>query len=355
MPIGALLAGLLLAETEYRRQIEVTIEPFKGLLLGVFLISVGMSLDLREVLAEPLAVLGGIVGLVAVKFAIIAALVRLFGYSWRLGAQAGLLLGPGGEFGLVILTLARDGKLADPEILDWALVVIAITMITIPLLFNLARRWDPRQAVDSSLLAPSIADGPDPVLIAGFGRVGQTVATMLERHRIPYIALDLDPDRIASLRAQGRNVFYGDITRAEMLHHLDLTRARALVVTLDDRRAADALVTEARSQRPDLHIIARARDASHAAALYEAGATDAVAETVEASLQLSEAVLVDLGVPMGHVIVSIHEQRAAFQGDIRARAPLARVRSFGSRRVGGQGPGGHEAGAGKSGGREQET
>jgi len=355
MPIGALLAGLLLAETEYRRQIEVTIEPFKGLLLGVFLISVGMSLDLRELVAEPFAVIGGIIGLVAVKFAIIAALVRFFGYSWRLGAQAGLLLGPGGEFGFVILTLARDGNLANPELLDWALVVIAVTMISIPLLFNLARRWDTRQEVDPSLLAPSLSEGPDPVLIAGFGRVGVTVATMLDRHAIPYVALDLDPDRIARLRAQGRNVFYGDITRAEMLHHLDLHRARALVVTLDDRRAADALVTEARSQRADLRIFARARDAAHAAALYQSGATDAVAETVEASLQLSEAVLVDLGVPMGHVIVSIHEQRAEFQGDIRARAPQARVRALGSRRLGGQESGGQQSGIPESGGREQET
>jgi len=334
MSIGALLAGLLLAETEYRRQIEVTIEPFKGLLLGVFLLSVGMSFDLRDLVGAPFIVLGGIVGLFGVKFAILLVLVRLFGHPWRLGAQVGLLLAPSGEFGFVILHLARAQGLVDPGLINHALVITAVTMTAIPVLFRVVIRWEAPTRIDPSLLPPAGVDGPDPVLIAGFGRVGQTVAAMLDRHKIPYLALDLDPDRIARLRVAGRNVFYGDMTRPEMLHHLDLSRARAVVVTLDDRRAADALVSAARTQRPDLHIIARARDAGHAADLYAAGATDAVAETIEASLQLSEAVLVDLGLPMGHVIVSVHEQRAEFQAEIRTRAPDARIRQLGARRLG---------------------
>lgn len=336
MPIGALLAGLLLAETEYRRQIEVTIEPFKGLLLGVFLLSVGMSLDLRQIIAAPVPIMIGISLLLVVKTGLIAGLARMFGIPWRTGAQAGLLLGPGGEFGFVILALAREEGLVAPDLIDFSLVITAVTMTTIPLMFRMGRIWDVPTKIDPALLPPAHLaahlEGPDPVLIAGFGRVGQTVAAMLDRHKIAYIALDLDPDRIGRLRALGKNVFYGDMTRPEMLRHLDLSRARAIVVTLDDRRAADMLVEAARVQRPDLLIVARARDAAHAAELYAAGVTDAVAETIEASLQLAESALVDLGVPMGHVIASVHEQRAEFQAEIKARAPDAAIRPLGRRR-----------------------
>jgi CPA2 family monovalent cation:H+ antiporter-2 len=339
MAIGALLAGLLLAETEFRRQVEVTIAPFKGLLLGVFLLSVGMSLDLAAVAARPFAVLAGALGLIVLKSLIVALLARGFGHSWRHGIQAGLLLGPGGEFGFVILALAREQRLVDPALMDLALVTVALTMTAIPLLYRLTQRIEPPTPVDPALQPPLRAEGPQAVLIAGFGRVGQTVAAMLKRHGIPYLALDLDPDRVGRMRAAGHDVYYGDMTRPEMLQRLDLPRARALVVTLDDRRAADALVRAARAMHPGLRIIARARDAAHAAALYATGATDAVPETIEASLQLCEAVLVDLGVPMGRVIVSIHEQRAEFQDEIRARAPEARIRPLGQHRIGQTPPG----------------
>jgi monovalent cation:H+ antiporter-2, CPA2 family len=171
------------------------------------------------------------------------------------------------------------------------------------------------------------------VIVAGFGRVGQTVAAMLEVHKVPYVAIDRDPDRVARQREQGTPVFFGDITQFDLLRRLHLGTARALVVTLDDRSAADELVAAARKERQDLLIIARARDAAHAAHLYRMGASDAVPETIEASLQLSEAVLVDVGVPMGPVIASIHEKRAALQDGIKAMAPEAEVRMLGRRRL----------------------
>ena len=336
MALGALIAGLLLAGTEYRRQVEVTIDPFKGLLVGVFLISVGLGLDFGKVLATPLPILGTIAALLLLKLAVIAPLARAFGQPWPAGVQAGLLLAPGGEFSFVILAVAiREGLLA-PEVADQALVAVALTMLAIPLLARLGDRLAPARgtkAVDPALLPPASAGAGPRVIIAGFGRVGLTVAAMLDVHRVRYVAIDSDADHVSRCRAEGKPVYYGDITSIELLRRLHVDTAQALVVTLDDQRAADELVAAARAERTDLLIVARARDARHAAHLYRVGASDAVPETVEASLQLSEAVLVDLGVPMGPVIASIHEKRAELQASIKAMAPEAEVRQLGRRRL----------------------
>ncbi len=337
MELGSLIAGLLLAETEFRRQIEVTIDPFKGLLLGVFLISVGMSLDLAGIVADaPRVVLGGVV-LVVVKLAIIACLARAFGLRWLTGLQAGLLLGPGGEFGFVILGLAHVEGLIGGDVVRFPLVVAAATMACIPLLSTLGRRMSRgarvAPVVDPALLLPQVDDATPRVIIAGFGRVGETVASLLERHNVAYVAVDADPDRVADQRKVRRSVYWGDITQPELLHRLHVESARALVVTMGDHAASDRLVAAARLARRDLLIMVRARDARHAAHLYAIGATDAVPETIEASLQLSEAVLVELGVPMGPVIAAIHEHRAELQAQIKVMAPRAEVRARGRRRL----------------------
>ena len=337
MALGALIGGLLLAGTEYRRQVEVTIEPFKGLFVGVFLISIGMSLDIRVIGMHPAVVFGAAIGMVVLKSLIIAPLARTFGLPWADSLHTGLLLGPGGEFGFVIVSVAIGAQLLDAETAREVLFVTALTMATIPLLSKLndllVPRLAPATAVDPSILVPEVLDAPASVLIAGFGRVGQTVATMLEVHKVPYVAIDRDPDRVSRQRAEGKPVYFGDMTQIELLRRLRLATASALVVTLDDTEAADALVAGARAERSDLLIVARARDARHAARLYRVGASDAVPETIEASLQLSEAVLVDLGVAMGPVIASIHEQRAAQQAAIKAMAPGAEVRTLGRRRL----------------------
>ena len=337
MAIGALLAGLLLAETEFRRQIEATIEPFKGLLLGVFLISVGMSVDLSRVADDPFQVLGALVALVLVKGMIVTLLARLFGLPWSTGLHSGLILGPASEFTVVILGLGLGLGIIRPPAGEFVLLVTALSMATIPLLFRLGARLAPRVAppetVDPSLLVPVVDHATPRVIVAGFGRVGQTIAALLEAHRVPYVAVDNDVDRVSRERNAGRPVYYGDMTRPELLQRLDLDSARALVVTIDSRPVADALVTTARAERPDLLIVARARDANHAAHLYNIGATDAVPETIEASLQLGESLLVDIGVPMGPVIASVHEKRADFQAQIKALAPEAQVRESGRRRL----------------------
>jgi len=330
MALGALIGGLLLAGTEYRRQVEVTIEPFKGLAVGVFLISIGMSLDVRILAALPLLVLSAAGCVVLLKLIVVVGLARAFGLNWAHSLHTGLLLGPGGEFAFVIVSVASGAYLLAPDASQVLLFVTALTMATIPLLSRLggglAPRLVPKMPVDPNILVPQISDALPRVIVAGFGRVGQTVAAMLEVHKVRYVAIDRDADRVARQRKQGAPVYFGDVTQLDLLRRLHLETARALVVTLDDPAAADELVAAARQERKDLLIIARARDAAHAAHLYRIGASDAVPETIEASLQLSEAVLVDVGVPMGPVIVSIHEKRAALQDAIRAMIPEAEVR-----------------------------
>jgi CPA2 family monovalent cation:H+ antiporter-2 len=210
-------------------------------------------------------------------------------------------------------------------------------MAAIPLLSRAGNRFAASRAakpvVDPSILVPEVTDALPRVIIAGFGRVGQTVGAMLQVHKVPYVAIDRDPDRVLHQRGNGAPVYFGDMRQIELLRRLHLSTARALVVTLDDRAATDELVVAARAERSDLLIVARARDADHAAHLYRIGASDAVPETIEASLQLSEAVLVDVGVPVGPVIASIHEKRASLQATIKAMAPGAEVRPLGRRRL----------------------
>jgi CPA2 family monovalent cation:H+ antiporter-2 len=210
MALGALIGGLLLAGTEYRRQVEVTIEPFKGLAVGVFLISIGMSLDIRTVATQPLLVLGAAGCMVLLKLLVVAGLVRAFGLNWANSLHTGLLLGPGGEFAFVIVSMASDEHLLARDAAGVVLFVTALTMASIPLLSRVGGRLAPRLApktpVDPSILVPEVSDALPRVIIAGFGRVGQTVAAMLEVHRVPYVAIDRDPDRVKRQGAQGAPV-----------------------------------------------------------------------------------------------------------------------------------------------------
>lgn len=338
LAMGALIAGLLLAETEYRRQIEVSIEPFKGLLLGIFLISIGLSANLGLAMSNPLLVLGGVVGLIALKAVIVTGLGWLFRIPWHTALRSGLLLGPGSEFTFVILGLAMGYNLIEPETGQYALLLTVLTMTLIPLLERLGRFIGDNAAALSPVL-PEEAQVAVPreaepqILIAGFGRVGQMVASLLEAHRIRYIAVDNDPELVAVLRRQGRPVYYGDMARIDFLRHAGIETAAGLVVTMGHPASVEVLVAIARAERPDLLIVARARDADQAARLYRAGATDAVPETLEASLQLAEALLVDLGVPMGRVIASVHERRSELREEIQSLAPERPVRAHARRRV----------------------
>jgi CPA2 family monovalent cation:H+ antiporter-2 len=323
MALGAFVAGLLLAETEYRRAIETTIDPFKGLLLGVFFVTVGMGLDLSRLLDNPVTIAVAALALVAVKAAIVFLLGRAFGLTSPVAAETALLLGPGGEFAFVIIGGAAVAGLVPYGLGQDLLLVTTLTMIAIPVLARLARgagaRLERSQPVDPEAAVPPSGEESGHVIVAGYGRVGQLVCEMLTRHKLPYLAIDMDPVRVAAERRAGRPVYFGDSTDANFLRACGIERARALVVTLDTPSAVEAVVAAARTERPDLTVVARARDARHATQLYDLGVDDAVPETIEASLQLSEAVLADVGVPMGLVIASIHERRDEFRAVLKRK------------------------------------
>lgn len=329
MAMGALIAGLFLAETEYRRQIEVMIEPFKGLLVGVFLISIGMNVDLARIAGDPMAVAMAAFGLVALKALIVAPLARAFGLSLGAGVQSGLMLGAGSEFSFVIVALAASLSLIDRSTASFALIIVALTMAAIPLLHMLGGRIKAGLAKTAEPHAATLIPLPDDetprVIIAGFGRVGRVVASLLDAHALPYIAVDASADTVARARDEGMPVYYGNMKHPDFLRRCGIANARALVITLDAPKAASEVVRLALAERQDLKIIVRARDAGHASELYRLGATDVVPETVEASLQLAEAVLVDVGVPMGPAIATIHEKRAEIRAGIQAAAPGAPI------------------------------
>lgn len=315
MALGAFVAGLLLAETEYRREVETTIAPFKGLLLGLFFVSTGASLDLTLVAAHPLDTIGVALALIAIKSLILIILARAAGYSAPVSQEIALPLGPGGEFAFVMIGAALVAGSIDPNAGARALVAVTISMLAIPALAwisGLLIRMQPEAPEDNSDLAPA-SNEADHVIVIGFGRVGSLVADMLKRHDIKYLAVDGDPKLVRQERANGSSVYLGDATRPEFLHHCGLAEARAVVLTMNAPRAMEVIVAMVRRERPDITIVARARDAHHATVLYGLGATDAIPETIEASLQLSEALLVDIGVPMGYVIASIHEKRDEYR------------------------------------------
>lgn len=318
MALGAFLAGLLLAETEYRREAEATIQPFKGLLLGVFLVSIGMIVDLNKILQRPWEIGLSIVGLIALKALIVSFAGPLFGIKRPGATKAGLLLGPGGEFAFVVLALAVSFNVIAAEQADFVLLVVAITMCLIPFLARwgiakTANKSTPANA-ETALVASALSAEQPHVIVAGYGRVGIVVVDLLEAQDIPYLAVDSDLDRVRRARKEGRKVYYGDASRGEFLRACGVERAKALVVTMNGGSSIDDVVTAARLERADLAIVARARDGDHAAHLYGLGVREAIPETLEASLQVGEALLVEAGVPMGKIIVAIHEKRA----DMRA-------------------------------------
>lgn len=329
--VGALLAGLLIAETEYHGEVEVITAPFKGLALGVFLITVGMSLDLRIIMANWLSLIIAVVAVVVVKAAVTTVLLRLSGARRSTALEAGVLMASPSETTLIVLSAASAAQLILPSTAAFWQIVTAIGLTITPLLakvgHDIARRVDMGVSEE-----PSIMTGPGerPVaVIMGFGRVGRMVADLLHTHNQPFVAVESDIDAVAEARRDGYPIIFGDASRSELLDKLQLGHARALILTMDDPVLSVRLTKKVRGWVPDLTIVARARDADHAAELYNAGATDAVPETLESSLQLAESALVDLGVAMGPVIASIHEKRDELRKAIKEagnleRAPLLR-------------------------------
>jgi len=316
--VGALLAGVLIAETDYDNEVQMITAPFRGLGLGVFLITVGMSVDLRLVAANWGEILLAVVGVLSVKAAVTAVLLRLSGATKAVAAETGVLMASPSETTLIVLAAAAAAQLIDGDAAAFWQIVTAIGLTVTPLLAKLgqlaARRVDARGEIHAPL--PALDSEAPAAVLVGFGRVGRLVADMLATHGRNFIAVDSDVDAVTAARREGFPILYGDASRPELLDRLNLGHASALILTMDDPVLLVRLTRRVRASYPDLTIVARARDPAHAAELYRAGASDAVPETLESSLQLSEAVLVDLGVAMGPVIASIHEKRAEMRQQI---------------------------------------
>ncbi|MFN3624947.1 MAG: cation:proton antiporter [Hyphomicrobium sp.] len=323
MALGAFVAGLLLSETEYHRAVEATIDPFKGLLLGVFFFSVGMSLDLSSLVSNPLPILAGILGLLIVKGAVLVGLLRFFHIPWPATVETAVILGPGGEFAFIVIGLATASGIIAPDRGALVLAITSFSMALVPMLDHLARRMSGSitagQEPNPVLSVPPPQEHVDAIVI-GAGRVGGLVSDMLGRHNVKHIIVEKDPAVVARCRAEGMPVYFGDAKNPLFLKRCGLEEARGVVITINKPSAVGEIVTAIRNMRDDILIVARARDAEHARHLYKQKVTDAVPETIEASLQLSEATLVGLGVPTGPVIASIHEKRDEFREQLQGAA-----------------------------------
>ncbi|MBJ7526563.1 MAG: cation:proton antiporter [Sphingomonadaceae bacterium] len=322
--VGAMIAGLLIAETDYHSEVEVMTAPFKGLALGVFLISIGMQVDLRFVAANWVALVGAVSAVVFIKACVTAALLKLNGARTGTATETGVLMGSPSETTLIVLGAAGAAQIIDAAAINFWQVATAIGLTITPILarigHDMARRLELRES-DDEVHEQDPMQEPRTVVI-GFGRVGKLVADMLTTHGQPYVAVESNVDAATAARRGGYKVVYGDISRPETLDKLGLGHAKALILTMDQPVLAEHIVKRVRQWLPEITIVARARDPDHAARLYQAGATDAVPETLESSLQLSEAVLVDLGVAMGPVIASIHEKRDEFRRQIKEAGGL---------------------------------
>lgn len=323
--VGALVAGLLIAETKYRGEVESATAPFRGLALGVFLITVGMSIDLAMVVGNLAALVAAVVGVVLIKSIVTTGLLRLGGVSRGVATETGLLMAAPSETTLIVLAAATQAQLIAPDAAAFWQVVTAIGLTITPMLarigHSVARRIEWRHDLTLDV-EPAAASGEPQTILIGFGRVGRLVAEMLETHHRPYVAIEADVDLVTIARREGKPVKFGDAARPATLERLNLEAASAVVLTMDDPVQALRLTAHLRKRFPELKIVARARDTDHAAELYRAGATDAVPETLESSLQLSESVLVDLGVALGPVIASIHEKRDELRAAIKEAGEL---------------------------------
>lgn len=311
MALGAFLAGLLFAGTEYRHQIASDIEPFKGLLLGLFFISVGMSLDIIAVWADIQWVLLSALGLLTIKGLILFALARAFRLPKDVATETAILMSQGGEFAFVVIAAALSFSLLDPANAQFMLMVVIITMFLTPLLAIAGRRLGEtirrREAKNGEV--PKNIDDEHPVIIGGFGRVGRLLAQLLDEQRVPYIAIDSDPDLVARERAKGAAVYFGDASQPDLLKHLGIERAAAFATTMDAPQAAEHVIKAVHRDWPHIPIIARASDVSHAANLRDSGARSAVPETVEASLELCEQLLTNIGFPQEAARAIVDDQR----------------------------------------------
>jgi glutathione-regulated potassium-efflux system ancillary protein KefC len=296
MALGTFLAGVLLADSEYRHALETDLEPFKGLLLGLFFIAVGMSVDFGVFLAQPLLVLGLVAAFLIIKISVLYALSKHFAIAHGQRALFAFLLSQGGEFAFVVFGAAATARVFSPDTASLLVVVVALSMVATPLLLLLYDKViEPRLQDMDKRPQDRIESQDNPVIIAGFGRFGQIVGRLLYANRVGVTVLDHDPDQIDLLRKFGFKVFYGDATRIELLHSAGAAKARMLVVAIDDVDDSLQLVDAVKRDFPHLQILARARNVTHFYQLMDRDVTIIERETFESALQMGRDTLQQLG------------------------------------------------------------
>lgn len=325
LALGAFLAGMLISETPFRHQVEEDVKPFRDVLLGLFFITVGMLLDLHVIFDQWLLVVVLLAAIVLVKFSMIAALARVFGTSPGVAIRTGLCLCQAGEFGFVLLNQIDGLKMIDPALSQALLAAMLISMFGAPFLIQYSDRISLRfarsewlmQSLALTRVAAKSVRNENHIIICGFGRAGQSLARMLEQEKIPYIALDLDPDRVAEASMAGDQVVYGDSSRENYLVSAGLSRAKAVVVTFADTAASLKVLHQVERLRPGMTILVRTKDDSDLKKLEAAGATEVVPELIEGSLMLASHVLLIMGVPMRKVVRRVAAAREERYGLLR--------------------------------------
>jgi CPA2 family monovalent cation:H+ antiporter-2 len=319
LALGAFIAGILIAETEFKHQVETDIRPFHDVLLGLFFITIGMKLDAGEVMRDLPLVLLLTIGPVLFKFALIGALARRFGATPGVALRTGLYLAQAGEFGVVLLALAAQQGLVPARLQGPVLASMVLSMLATPLIVLYSNRIVMRlsssdwlmQSVEMTTIAKRSINTERHIIIAGYGRSGQNLARLLEAEHIAYIALDLDPDRVRQAAAAGQSVVFGDAARLQSLIAAGLTRASALVVSHRDTPSALKLLRLVRAHAPNLPVIVRTIDDAELERLRAAGATEVVPEAIEGSLMLASHALALVGVPVRRVLRLVQQQRSA--------------------------------------------
>ena len=305
---------MLLAETEFKHEVEVTIEPFKGLLMGLFFMSVGLGIDLRQIAQAPLWLPLSLLGLFAIKSLVLAVLLKIGGFQWGRALEGGLLLGQGGEFAFIVVGYAMTTKLIAPALGQFVMLLVGLSLFATPLAAKAGRLfgdwWEAHHRQPVGDLGNNL---PEPtaglVIIAGFGRVGQLLGQILDAQGIRFIALENNARLVAELHPQGVPVYFGDAARPELLRKVHADQAAAIVLTMDHPASALHAVKGIRREYPQLPVFARSRDENHARMLKKAGATIVIPETLESGLQLSAVVLQTLGIAEGAATLVIQNER----------------------------------------------
>jgi len=316
MAMGAFLAGLLIADSAFRHQVIAETQPFRGLLLGLFFMSMGMSLDIGEFLRQPAVILALVVALVALKAVVIWPLARMFGLSSKDALTAALLLAQSGEFALVLFTVALGAGLLEQLLFQQLLLVVIFSMLVTPLLASWARKIKSAGEGAESTAAADPAGtedvGPKPVLIIGFGRVGHKIGDILELAKVPFSAIDNKPNLVAREHAQGRSVFFGDAERPAVLKAMGAENARIAIIALDDHDVTEQLVATLRANFPKLAIFARGHNRARCEKLKSLGVDVVVSETLETSIELARVALVGVSTPDDDINLVIEGFRSTY-------------------------------------------